>query len=518
MAGLRRQIVWLGREELEGFAGAAEERDLLFSPQPASEFDPHAETLRAVLLPVGELRASLIKLVAAADSGALCIVIAKGATGFAAASGIINELDTAQGLGFISVKSGDRLELLRAVNNHDPGPAPKLGLAIDGDVPSDKSAQLLLKRAFADCSEIRVRKLVGGRSSADGIWRVAAKHADGRFCEPFIAKIGPNIDVSEERQKYQSFVRDFVAFPFRPALMKSGFIRGAQKSFLGSTFVGRAQRLDEYVCAVRDPQLAISALFDGPLRNWRAAFEMKRAALGRYYVEEATPSKNIIAQDSATGRISRALLPSVNRLEDAHYLASLVDQDTPTPAQLYKMLSDLPETQYRESVGHGDLNARNAFVRLNGLDVVLIDFTHVNRMPESRDPSRLEVNLAFDVGNDVTGMLPDDTLRELYRPPLLPCRHRTDPNDGRVAAIRQIRCHTAGEGVGNEEYEITTACHLLRYARKVDGFGNTANCLDKSHDGPETIRLRRTSYMLAAALIRQLHDSKRAAVSTATTW
>jgi len=74
---------------------------------------------------------------------------------------------------------------------------------------------------------------------------------------------------------------------------------------------------------------------------------------------------------------------------------------------------------------------------------------------------------------------------------------RREAVDGRVEAIRQIRHHVAGEGIQEAEYRITTACHLLRYAR-ADGSQNTAL---REFGKDEEQRLRRLSYLLAVRLL-----------------
>lgn len=96
-------------------------------------------------------------------------------------------------------------------------------------------------------------------------------------------------------------------------------------------------------------------------------------------------------------------------------------------------------------------------------------------------------------------MLSDHALKELYTAPLLDGTPSAPRNatDGRIEAIRQIRHHVAGEGISEQEYQITTACHLLRYAR-ADGSINTAR---REFGKSEERRLRSLSYLLAVRLL-----------------
>ena len=153
----------------------------------------------------------------------------------------------------------------------------------------------------------------------------------------------------------------------------------------------------------------------------------------------------------------------------------------------------------RQCVVHGDLNARNLFVTWSGNQIVLIDFSHAGSPAYlSRDPSRLEVSIAFDVArvdaeHQRVEYLGFDELRGLYQSPLLPCISKPRRQDGRIEAIHQIRRHVMGEGIGNEEYSTTTACHLLRFARN-----------PRDNETPERARLRALSYRLASGLIVSL--------------
>jgi hypothetical protein len=388
-------------------------------------------------------------------------------------------------------------EIVRVCVHHDPGPAAKLSLKVKGRV--DMAERLLFQRAFSSFEHVSLKKQSGGRSGSS-VWRVDASGKNGRQCEPFIAKVGARLALKEERDTFRANVRDFLPFPFRPSMMADGYVSGATRAVLCSMFISRAQCFDKYVCLVQYPELVVSALFDGPLRTWRTDRELVTNSLGRVYVERAEAAEAREREDKRFGRPNREVLPKRDRLNKAYALAQKGEPKLPTPVDVWKALQGLPPMEYTTCPAHGDLNARNIFVRSTSVDVVLIDFSHANdRSASSRDPSRLDVNLAFDVGwkdHPHTPMLSDRVLRELYSAPLL-TRARRDAVDGRIEAIRQIRHHVAGESISEREYQISTACHLLRYAR-ADVSENTAR---REFGKSEEHRLRRLSYLLAVRLL-----------------
>jgi hypothetical protein len=160
-------------------------------------------------------------------------------------------------------------------------------------------------------------------------------------------------------------------------------------------------------------------------------------------------------------------------------------------------LHALPKTPVSVCQAHGDLHTRNIFVRRNSLDVLLIDFAGAHSIgPSSRDPATLDVMLAFDVPDRNNKFPTTPNLRVLYTPPLLPpSRLRSDAGrlDSRIEAIRRVRMHVSGEGMSTQEYEITVACCLLRFARLTDPAGTSAT---------KTInRLKGLAYELAIGLI-----------------
>lgn len=488
----RNRIAWLHSSPPTEFRELAEGLGFLFvSPEEAQDDDALGQLL-AIMLPTAALTSVATKaFVDACDRGVLCLVVAKSPDEFAAFSAILDEKATQSShqLDFVRVIQDNPYQLLRACMGHQPGPSPNRSLVINPAEPPSTPC-LLLKRAFSEFHRIDLESLEGGRSGGT-VWRIDAFKNDGQPSEPFLAKIGDPRALQHERDAFEAWVRHRVPFPCQPPLIKSKCLRGAHTAILTSMFVTRAQRLDEYVKAVQAPELAIAGLFVGALKCWRAVKVAQRLPLGRMQV------------DQARSGMRGGVLPQESSLAEAHECAKQINPAVPSPDALYKQLSDLPAIAYGECLGHGDLNSRNAFVRASGLDVVLIDFSHVDRMPASRDPSRLEVSLAFDTGDRKIGFLRDDQLEQLYTAPLLPAASM-ETRDGRIAAIRQLRTQVGGEHVRSDEYELMTSCHLLRFARSVRGEGpNTAATVS-----PDDVRrLKARAYLCAALLVHHLQTN-----------
>jgi len=167
----------------------------------------------------------------------------------------------------------------------------------------------------------------------------------------------------------------------------------------------------------------------------------------------------------------------MDRLNTTYERLNATDSNYPSPNELWRRLEEVPPTPFKVCLSHGDLNVRNIFVRWNATDVILIDFSHVGLAPLSRDPCKLETSIAF---SDTIPLLSDRIIRRLYRHPLLP-PHDLPRENGQVEAIQQIRTQCLGEGVSNLEYEITCACHLLRFAQSpVTGNAPPATRIERS--------------------------------------
>lgn len=515
----RNRIVWLGDPPARDIVNAF--RSWGFELVDSGEFndDKKLGNLLAVFIPAGLLaKVSTQRLIAALDNGVVCRVVAHGASQRRSLemAGAQFELDirarqAGHPLDAIRRVPANVHQLIRECIEYGESTAPNVELRISCDKPKfkDAASDVLLRRFFCGFHEIMMENLDGGRSGTGRVWRVDARHENGREAEPFLVKIGKRLDedlaLSEwakppagplhtERDMYEVEVRNYVPFACRPSLAKGGYLEGANTVLLASMFVSRAQRLDDYVRALQSPEIALTGLFVGAMKNWRVTRSEQTGRLGQMYVEDNTEGR-VLPRDIAL-------------LDHAHLLARKLDESVPTPVDLLRTLSSIKPIRFFECHGHGDLHSRNVFVRAGGTDVVLIDFPYAGPMRASRDPARLEVNLAFDVCDQKQRFLDDLMLHALYKPPLLPCLAERDARDGRIAGIRHVRGHVAGEGIERPEYELSVACHLLRYARQASmKKPNTAVEVAEALNSPAELRLRGTAYLLAVQLIQGTYDS-----------
>jgi hypothetical protein len=356
-------------------------------------------------------------------------------------------------------------EIARYLRLYKPGPPANSDLTIHGQGKTnskyaDDTDAILLRRAFNDFGRIELEKQPGGFSAACNVWKIKAYSIGGDTCEPFVAKAALRADLKPEFDTYCAFVRDSVPFPFRAPILEDRFVKGATRAVLVSAFVGRSQRLDEYLATASSPELVMVSLFEGALGNWRRTATPNEASIGRFYVDQ----QRVAAGSNTADALSKSLLPNPESLTLSFRLARIQKQSLPSPTELWKELEQLPLAEHRICRVHGDLNMRNVFVRWNAIDTILIDFSRSDRQESlARDPSKLETNIAMMALDTKGKWLRRNVVVKLYKHPLLPPRDFMI-FDGRTDAIRQIRRQAGGEGISNDEYELLTACHLLRFA------------------------------------------------------
>jgi hypothetical protein len=464
----RRTVLWLGPKAPLALRRVATPLGLDVREGDAREVDVAAPDIRALLMPVGrrdinKTQGRLVRLLLPAlDHGVLLGIVSQDRV---AAAELQLRLARNAGLdvAHVSVKAlvPHAEDFARVLREHDGGLPIDPGLEPHDPPPGvGETDWLLLRRAFYGFRRIALTEKSGGRSEGCRVWHVVAFDTAGHCCEPFIAKAGPAAAVRYELDTYRAFVRDHVSFPFQAPCVPERFVRGAKRAVLVSMFAGRAQRFDEFVSSVPGPELAVVALFRGTLSTWRRTRAAGGArSVGDHYVDERRSADEL--PPAVPGRPAVEVLPGADRLAETYRRARALSGAVVAPGQLWRRLGSVGRVPYDVCYSHGDLNVRNLFVRWHGTDNILIDFSHVGPAPMSRDPSKLEVSIAFSgkVG------LGEAVLEQVFRHPLLP--PTSFPRvDGRTEAIRQIRTEVFGEGVSNLEYEVTSVCHLLRFAQR----------------------------------------------------
>ncbi|WP_298885589.1 phosphotransferase [uncultured Bradyrhizobium sp.] len=334
---------------------------------------------------------------------------------------------------------------VKGVLQHDPGPAWR-DLEIGTDVNIEDRA--LIQRAFSDCESLSVCKIARDKDDPtkprkNTVYRVDAVKPTAPHPVPYLVKVDTAQRVTSERANIAELCSDTIPFPFVPPMIPVRYAPGTERSALVLHFVDRAMLLSEYAKS-HNLNRAVLSIFDDALRVWRSHPTTKSYALGNYVLD--------------TARIIRSAPQDYGA---AH--ANLPDAaSVPRPEVLLEKLRNMPPVPVNEVCSHGDLHLRNIFVRQSG-EVVLIDFLRSGIAPASRDPAELECSIAFDP--DAGRRLDNRLLHELYSPPLLLPKMMPRPGNGRFDAVCQVRMQM-GAIVGEIEYQLMVAAHLLWWARK----------------------------------------------------
>ena len=374
-------------------------------------------------------------------------------------------------------------EIPEHIARHEPGPPNNPDLEIGGEFSKalDQDDELLLRRAFHDCSSIVVRALSGGRSDANVV-RAYATFNDPSASRPspFFVKMDSIEEILKEFNSYHYFANHFIPFNLRPNLVPSRCLGGARRGILVGSLVERAESLWS-VIQRGSASAAIHSLFENTLRGWRHPVQ----ASGQVH-------NGSIAADLSS-IFSPERIPK-DRVKSAKTRGAQSD-----PEQLCSMLLNLPEQRYLRGSTHGDLHANNVLVR--GSDAILIDFMHADMRPLVADPAALEVFVVFELPeSSAKGKKKDDrewasVIDRLYAREHLnripPPAIEPSAGDWFWNTVRQIRLSTI---TGNESlcaYFIALCCFMLRWAR-YDA--------ENAHD-----EFRRThAYVVADRLAREL--------------
>lgn len=469
LASTRLEVACIGTAPIPSLKDVCDILGFTVSACNADVIDPTTQVaLRAVLVPIDGLKDArahgvLMRLLSTSllDFGILLAILS---TDLERSYRIRTNVDSAAALetDAIRVATPGPMELADLLRNHEPGPSVSKLLAIEPEAirselePSD---EILLRRAFAGFKKIRIVEEPGGRSSGCRVWRVIAEAGPPQR-EAFIAKTAPNSSIETELKRYTDFVHEQIPFPFHAPVVRERFVKGGKRSILVSMFVGRAQRIDEYLLAKGcNPNGVINSLFTDALGPWRTHSDSVNASIGRIFVDRERNSRS-----DAPG-LQMSLLPNPANLASIHLKCQNAGKPVVPPEELYGRIAKLPETKFFECHGHGDLNIRNVFVRWHSTDAILIDFQQSGQLdPMARDLSKLETSIALTAKDRDGERLANEELLDLYAYPLLPPIQVVSGEDSRMAAIRQIRRHACGEGISNTEFALLSMCHLLRFS------------------------------------------------------
>jgi hypothetical protein len=363
-------------------------------------------------------------------------------------------------------------DIATVVCDRPAGPSPKLDLNFDEQFLQDTFGSdghqeriMLLKRAFWDCSELRMRPLEGGMSGAPAFKAYASlgpgyglvQHgATGTYPHLYFVKIGPRKKIVDEYDKYCGHIFEYVPFHLAPRLRRDRCNLGSTQGILVGDFVEGAESLITCARGARCGH-AISNLFDKTLGGWRKQKRPDTSQSLNKYLETKwhTEGSNVLMTlPPARAEIVRNL------------------RGEPDIAPLKAIFESHGNTSPLVAPAHGDMHATNVLVRHG--DAILIDFEKLEpHYPLTYDPASLEGGLLvegfiedLDDGtfnlNQLVGLI-----EPLYEQAALSgsgathCQ-RGDPTEWYYDAVNQIRTLSrAAENVPGQ-YALTLALCLIR--------------------------------------------------------
>jgi hypothetical protein len=228
-------------------------------------------------------------------------------------------------------------------------------------------------------------------------------------------------------------------------------LSNATHKALVCAFVDRAVLLEDYI-KVNSSKLAITSIFDGPLRVWRQNYREELIQFGEH------------AAEKIFGEYYYLNSPL---LATAYAQALELDSTVLSPNDILKKYRSVGSIPIYKTMSHGDLHLRNIFVRLHSSDVVLIDFRSCAEMHATADPSRLDISLAFDIPDDDRSkeLFTREVLIDIFNPPLFGRPINLGIECSRTEAIEAVRGH-AITLCKELEYQIDVSASLLWRAAK----------------------------------------------------
>ncbi len=348
---------------------------------------------------------------------------------------------------------GHTSRIFNDILDHTPGPRWNTKLRIKGDKPKYAEDEVLLKRAFHDCTEINLCKITGG-TSAD-VFQVFAELGDSRVGPhplPFFVKFDRSPKIRRELDNYRDCSALFLPFYARPNLDFSRCVLGAKRGIIVGNFVEHSASLID-LANQGATQGIVGSLFDDALRGWRR----------QAYHHNQKPITMPLAK-SLGGAAWQGSQAAQKRAEACAQQAKKHGA-TMSAEMLANRLDALPPMTHRCATMHGDLHGDNVRVR-NG-QAILIDLASVGSGPLVADPASLDAALALqmeeqnfaiwqtfiDKAFDVDALLnvPGALL------PATPLSHIHD-------MLRDIRRVGLADQLSVGEYAVAVAIFLLRHA------------------------------------------------------
>jgi hypothetical protein len=374
------------------------------------------------------------------------------------------------------------------VSDNPPGAAPDTTLRITVDPIVDRQgnrlmigltdqATLLLQRAFADCIDLHLTPLDGGRSGVS-VYKACAElkgGLHGQWPQPHFVKIGSRDKIFAEYEIYEGHVDPYVPFHLGPHLVNERCCLGATEGIIVGDYVEESESL-RYCAYDGRSASAIACLFDRTLLGWH-----RRAS------KVDTP-----LSDGLQKHFPRRI--NTERLKRAGELGAMK-----TLEELRELFLRCKTTPVLAGPIHGDLHAAN--VRVRATDAVVIDFfAHKKDYPLLWDAAALEASLLVEGFGDADKNWNVDEIKkwiESLEPlydgsPLEVALTHANPKSRSLwfhACVQQIRRYARQWECRRDQYAAVLALALLLKATK-----------DADVSEPQASR-RAAAYLLAERLL-----------------
>lgn len=383
--------------------------------------------------------------------------------------------------GVVGVSSrGEEYELLEEIVRVREQPTINASLQVVGGESLSPEEEILLKRAFGDCSAVKLVKQSTGSAKVFCAFASLRNSRVGPIPLPFFVKFDGRKKIERELDNYRQCTTLHVPFNQRPNLDDERCLLSHSSGVIVGNFVEQSESLMEAIDrgAGRD---ALHSLFEGALRGWR-----RQPFYDSQYVADGSVLQHLRRSRPGTYNVYRQKRLEKRQLSAGAPVRSFDELDA--------MLKALPAIKYRYGTTHGDLHGNN--VCIAGADAILIDFASVDYGPLTVDPAALDVSLMMDtcLATDGDWIRLADEVYELpaLRAPAVPPRPERDAAN-LLDALHYIRQTAFAVQFSDLEYPVVVALQLLRKA----SYGG---------DGAEGQRRRVHAYRLADRIIGQLAD------------
>jgi hypothetical protein len=374
--------------------------------------------------------------------------------------------------------------ILQIVQYNPGGQRPSTDLRIHVFDPDGQGIKLstvkeiLLRRAFADCQEMRLHQLPAGLSGVM-VFRAHANPAAGLHSDwpmAYLVKIGDRKKIATEYEKYQEHALLYIPFELAPRLILARCGLGAREGIIVGDFIDQSEPLWRAAHNDRGAR-AVGHLFTRTLRAWRHA---ALPDIGRTLPEALA---DLFPETIPSHRepLIRPLGAKLNLI------------------QLRELLSRCDSKPVLTGTIHGDLNAGNVLVR-NG-EAILIDFEQLKEgRPLVYDAASVEAALLVEGfqkdSRDIHTIL--KSIESLYATRDFfelkkPC-HPSDDSAWFYDCVHEVRIHAGPLQLGPNQYGTALALALIKKSCNPYQFNDKRD------------QLRALAYVLAERILRVMHS------------